>query len=229
MTLEAGHTSGRGDGFDDLRHEVLSQALMQAPFDGWTALMLRQAGDAAGVDRGTMKILFPDGIRDVLRFWSESVDEVMVEAMSAREFKDLKIREKVARAVTVRLEALEPHKEAARRAAALFALPSFAPVGARLTWKIADRIWRGLGDKSTDFNFYSKRTILSGVWSTTFARWLADDSDELEATKSFLADRIANVMQIEKFKAQVQKTNIDPLAPLKILSKIRYRQSGVRN
>ncbi|MEO0879331.1 MAG: COQ9 family protein, partial [Pseudomonadota bacterium] len=92
-----------------------------------------------------------------------------------------------------------------------------------------DRIWRGLGDKSTDFNFYSKRTILSGVWSTTFARWLADDTDELEATKSFLADRIANVMQIEKFKAQVQKTNIDPLAPLKILSKIRYRQSGARN
>ena len=61
-----------------------------------------------------------------------------------------------------------------------------------------------MGDASTDFNFYSKRAILSGVLSATFARWLGDDSDDEAATKAFLAARIDNVMQFEKLKARVR-------------------------
>ena len=37
-----------------------------------------------------------------------------------------------------------------------------ALAGARLAWRSADRIWRLAGDKATDFNHYSKRTILIG-------------------------------------------------------------------
>ncbi len=79
-----------------------------------------------------------------------------------------------------------------------------------------------MGDPSTDFNFYSKRAILSGVWSTTFARWLGDDSEDEAATKEFLAARIDNVMQFEKFKARLRDTGFDPEGMFGWLAKARY-------
>ena len=61
------------------------------------------------------------------------------------------------------------------------------------------------GDVSTDFNFYTKRAILAGVYSATLMRWLTDDSEDESATGAFLAARIENVMQFEKLKGRVRE------------------------
>jgi len=142
--------------------------------------------------------------------------------MAAPEFARLKIREKVAFAVRARLAAIRPQKEAARRAAAALALPIYGTLGAELAWKTADAIWRGLNDRSTDFNFYSKRGILTGVWLATLTHWLGDDSDDEGSTRAFLDARIENVMQIEKAKAKLREWNFDPAKPVAWLAKLRY-------
>ena len=77
-------------------------------------------------------------------------------------------------------------------------------------------------DKSTDFNFYSKRGILTGVWLSTLTRWLADESEDEAPTRAFLDARIDNVMQIEKVKGKVRELNIDPAKPVEWLAKLRY-------
>lgn len=212
------------DGFEPARRVLLEAALDEAAFDGWNSAMMSKAAKAAGIDASVVAAAFPDGVRDLLRYWSICNDEAIREAMADPVFSGLKIREKVAFAVNARLDVLRPHKEAARRAAALLALPPYTMLGAQLAWRTADTIWRGLGDKSTDFNFYSKRGILTGVWTSTFARWLADDSDDEGATQSFLDARIANVMEIEKAKAQIRKLGLDPAAPIRALARIRYPQ-----
>lgn len=213
------------DGFEPARRTLMEAALAEAAFDGWNGAMMDKAAASAGIDESVVAAAFPAGARDLLRYWSIRTDEAMRDAMAEPAFSSLKIREKVAFAVNARLDALRPHKEAARRAAALMALPPYTMLGAQLAWKTADAIWRGLGDKSTDFNFYSKRGILTGVWTSTFARWLADDSEDETATQSFLDARIANVMEIEKAKAQIRKLGLDPAAPIRALAKMRYPQS----
>ena len=208
--------------FEAQREAVLTEALKRAPFDGWTDVMLREAAHAAGVNASTLKNAFPGGARDVLQFWSERADDAMTSQMAGEEFAALRIREKVAAAVKARIAVLRPHKEAARRAAATLALPHNARFSASLAWRTSDAIWRGLGDGSTDINFYTKRAILSGVWSTTFARWLADDTEDETRTTTFLDRRIDNVMQIEKAKARLRDLPFDPTAPIRFLAKLRY-------
>ncbi len=214
--------ASEADGFDAIRRVILPALLARAPFDGWTGRTLNAAAREAGADPAAASDAFPRGIADALRYWSGVSDAAMLGAMAAPEFAGLKIRQKVAFAVRARLDALLPHKEAARRAAATLALPIHGRLGAELAWKTADAIWRGLGDKSTDFNFYSKRGILTGVWTTTFARWLADDSQDEAATNAFLDARIENVMQIEKAKAKIRELNIDPKKPIEWLARLRY-------
>ncbi|MFZ5615758.1 MAG: COQ9 family protein, partial [Pseudomonadota bacterium] len=87
--------------------------------------------------------------------------------------------------------------------------------------------WRAIGDPSTDFNFYSKRAILSGVLSSTMARWFADETEGETATKEFLRARIENVMQFEKLKAKARESGFDPEGVFGWLAKMRYPGAAV--
>ena len=75
----------------------------------------------------------------------------------------------------------------------------------RGTYSVRD-LWakKDLGDTSTDFNFYTKRATLAGVYSSTLLYWLNDRSPGSEATWGFLDRRIDDVMKIEKLKSQVR-------------------------
>jgi ubiquinone biosynthesis protein COQ9 len=129
----------------------------------------------------------------------------MQKALAGKDLKAMKIRERITAAVQARLSALRPHKEAARRAAAMLSLPMHAALGARLVYQTVDAMWRAVGDTSTDFNFYTKRATLAGVYGATAVRWFTDDSEDGKATDEFLAARIENVMQFEKFKAKASE------------------------
>ncbi len=220
--MENPDKTGGDDGFEAARAAMLDHCLTLAPFDGWTSRMLASAILAADVDAGTAKAVFPAGVRDVIRYWSAITDEKMAEAMAAPGFAEQRIRDKVAGAVRARFDLLREDKEALRRSAAALAAPTMGPLGAKLVWVTADAIWRGLGDKSTDFNFYTKRAILSGVITSTMARWLADNSEDEAATHAFLDARIENVMQFEKVKSQAKKLGLDPSAPIGWLARLRY-------
>jgi ubiquinone biosynthesis protein COQ9 len=200
----------------------LPAALRAAAFEGFTPLMLRKTAGEAGVSSADLAAAFPRGPIDLVEYWSAEADKASAAALQGDEAKALKIREKVALGVEARIAFLRPHKEAARRAAAFLALPHNAAAAARLVWNAADAIWRAMGDPSTDFNFYSKRGILSGVLSSTMARWFADDSDDEAETKSFLRARIENVMQFEKLKAKARDTGFDPEGMFGWLAKMRY-------
>jgi ubiquinone biosynthesis protein COQ9 len=104
-----------------------------------------------------------------------------------------------------RLSVVRDHKEAARRAAAFLTLPPHATLGVKLLYRTVNEIWRGIGDTSTDFNFYTKRAILAGVYSSTLLRWFTDKTPDESDTRDFLDRRIADVMRFEKFKAQVKE------------------------
>jgi ubiquinone biosynthesis protein COQ9 len=83
-------------------------------------------------------------------------------------------------------------------------------------------IWRAIGDTSTDFNFYTKRGLLSGVLTSTMIYWFGDNSEGNDETWKFLDRRIADVMQIEKVKAAVVKVAGTLPNPLTILGALRY-------
>jgi ubiquinone biosynthesis protein COQ9 len=210
------------DVFGPVRESILSEVLKAAAFEGFTPVSLARAAASAGQTKASLAAAFPAGATDLLAYWSSQADAAAATAIGFPHSPPLKIREKVARGIEARLDYLRPHKEAARRAAAFLALPHNAPHAARLVWASADAIWRAMCDPSTDFSFYSKRAILCGVLSATFARWLGDDSEDEAATKAFLAARIDNVMLFEKLKARVRDSGFDPEGMFGWLAKMRY-------
>jgi ubiquinone biosynthesis protein COQ9 len=187
------------------REAVLAAALPHAAFDGFTDAVMQKACLEAGCVTGDLTRLFENGPVSLIEFYSMSVDGEMETRLAAMDLKAMKIRQRIAAAVKTRLDILRPHKEAARRAAALLSLPMHAALGAKLLYRTVDAMWRSAGDTATDFNFYTKRGILAGVYGATAMRWFNDTSDDEAATDAFLAARIENVMQFEKFKGKAKE------------------------
>jgi ubiquinone biosynthesis protein COQ9 len=196
-------TDKRND--QEMRETVLAAALPHAAFDGFTDSMLQKAGAEAGVSKTELTRLFENGAISLVEFYSTHTDAEMEKRLGAMDLKAMKIRERIATAVKARLAILKPHKEAARRAAAMLSLPMHAALGAKLMYRTVDAMWRAAGDTSTDFNFYTKRGILAGVYGSTAMRWFNDTSEDEKPTDDFLAARIENVMQFEKFKAKAKQ------------------------
>ena len=188
----------------DPKGTILAAALIHVPFDGFTQSVLARAASQAGVSSQELRRLFPEGPLSLVQAFSEWADAEMVRALARQKLSALKVRERIALAIQSRIDVLSPHKEAARRAAAFLTLPPNAATGAKLLYRSVDSIWRAIGDTSTDFNFYSKRAILAGVYSATLMRWFSDASSDRSETDRFLQHRIDDVMKFEKFKARVR-------------------------
>ena len=188
-----------------LKRAFLAVALAHAAFDGFGEKLMAQARDDTGMDEEMVARLFPDGPLSLIEFYSADADARMLARLGEVDLTTLKIRTRIALAVKTRIAVLHPHKEAARRAAAFLSLPPHAALAAKLLYRTVDTIWRAAGDTSTDFTFYTKRGILAGVYSSTLMRWFNDTGEDEAATDAFLAARIENVMQFEKFKAAAKK------------------------
>ena len=134
----------------------------------------------------------------------------------------LKIREKITQLVKLRIETEVTYKEAAHRTISYLGLPQnhFKSLG--FLYRTVDLMWKAISDPSTNFNFYTKRMTLGGVYTSTFLYWLGDESENSEDTWDFLDRRIENVMQIEKLKAKYRNKDFKLPNIWRELGKKRY-------
>lgn len=211
----------------DTAERLLDAILPHVPFDGWSDTALRAAVGDCGLDPALARALFPRGGVDLALAWHRRGDAAMVAALAGQNLQALKFRDRVALAVRLRLEGLDV--DIVRRASALLALPHNAPEAARAIWGTADAIWTALGDTSTDGNWYSKRAILSGVYSAVVLYWLGDTSEGKSETWAFLDRRIEDVMRFESAKAKVRASPVlNPVLgwPLRLMERVRAPASS---
>jgi len=192
------------DHIAETKAALLEAAKMHVLFDGWSAETLTLAVKDAEIDPGLARLAFPRGAIDLAVYFHMEGDRALEAALKEADLSAMRYSERVAFAITKRLEIATPDRELVRRGAAFFALPIHAASGAKCVWNTADTIWNALGDTSRDINWYSKRTILASVYSASALYWLGDDSPNVENTRAFVARRIENVMSFEKTKGRIK-------------------------
>ena len=217
---------------DELRIALAPAIADSAIFDGWTQTALVAAAEMEGVDPALAKLAFkPDGRQthamQMVAAWIESIDLSMARDLPQEVLADRKIREKIRDLVLYRLDAVAGQEEAMRRALAIGSLPQNVRASLRGAWNSADIMWRLAGDTATDYNHYTKRAILSSLYSATLLVWLDDESEGKAETRAFLDRRIENVMQFEKAKAQwlgklPGGEKRESFSPARLLGRLRY-------
>lgn len=190
---------------EKIRDEILLEALPDVPFDGWTVACLEKAALRAGYGREMVRAVFPQGVKDAVSCLSHWADDQMLSRLKKAKVQSLRVRDRIALGVRTRLEILTPYKEAERLALSYWVRPLRKFEGIKLVWKTADCIWDWAGDTATDYNRYTKRTLLSGIIMATTFFWIADRSQDGQKTWDFLDRRIDDVLVLGKIAGKFKK------------------------
>lgn len=174
------------------RDAAIRAILPLVPQGGWT----RQTIAAAGLPEDRAAILFPRGGASAIEAWAELTDRDMADA--AGDLSGLRTPARIRALVAARLALLAPHKDAARRAVAVLALPWKAASAIRIAAGTADAVWRAAGDTSDDLSRYTRRATFAAIHAATMAFWLRDDDQDTGRALAFLDRRLAGLARFQR-------------------------------
>jgi ubiquinone biosynthesis protein COQ9 len=203
------------------RDALIEAMLPDVPFDGWSRAALRGAARRIGMPVAEALALFSGGPAELVARFSRWADRRMLDRLESLPLAQLRAAERIALAVNIRLEIVEPWREAVRRGLAVLTLPQHAPLALRLLYETVDGTWYAAGDSATDFSFYTKRATLAGIYAATLLYWLEDRSAGFADTRVFLDRRLADVARVGEARHRLQ-TALDRLPnPLRLLRPLR--------
>lgn len=212
---------------DEIQAFLAPHVAREAAFDGWGKEAVLNAAGAAKVDPELALLAFnSEGKRidpmDLIDAWILSIDAEMERCLPAEALAKMKIRERIQRLVEARIDLLAQNRESLRHALAIEAMPLNAPRALTWGWRSADKMWRLAGDTATDYNHYTKRTMLGSIYAATLAVLINDESEHQAETRAFVSRRIDNVMRFEKAKFQfLQRTEHMPSLS-RFIGRLRY-------
>jgi len=208
MKEEAKAETKSSDEEEAIKTKILDLALAHVPVHGWTRMSL-SAGAEDGGYSSLVSGLFPNEGSDLVFHHvnksNHALDIWMIKEVAALEAagKKLSISHFIKSAVAERLKMNEPYIKNQRwgEALAILSKPQNIGESVSLLQQACDDIWHRAGDRSTDMNWYTKRMLLAGVFSSTEIFMLQDTSENFQETWKFLDRRfedIAGLPQITK-------------------------------
>uniref|UniRef100_A0A2K6U9V6 Ubiquinone biosynthesis protein n=1 Tax=Saimiri boliviensis boliviensis TaxID=39432 RepID=A0A2K6U9V6_SAIBB len=162
---------------EQLQHRILTAALEFVPTHGWTAEAIAEGAQSLGLSSAAASMFGKDGSELILHFVTEC---------NARLTRVLEEEQKLALSILM--------------------LPHNIPSSLSLLTSMVDDMWHYAGDQSTDFNWYTRRAMLAGIYNTTELVMMQDSSPDFEDTWRFLENRINDAMNMGHTAKQVKST-----------------------
>nr|XP_010965645.1 ubiquinone biosynthesis protein COQ9, mitochondrial [Camelus bactrianus] len=197
---------------EQLQHRILTAALEFVPAHGWTAEAIAEGAQSLGLSSAAASMFGNDGSELILHFVTQcnarltrvlEEEQKLVQLGQAEKRKtDQFLRD----AVETRLRMLIPYIEHWPRALSVLMLPHNIPSSLSLLTSMVDDMWHYAGDQSTDFNWYTRRAVLAGIYNTTELVMMQDSSPDFEDTWRFLENRIKDAMNMGHTAKQVKST-----------------------
>lgn len=207
---------------ESLRLKLALAVGENAAFDGWTPKAVESAAARMGIEAAQARLAFPKEQAAMVDAYIQGVDAAMEAHFPPEKIAAMKVRDRIRALVWYRLEAMAPAREAVRTGLSVLARPQNVPLALRIGWRSADLMWRLTGDTATDYNHYTKRLTLAGVYASTLLAWLDDQSEGWAETGAFLDRRLADVMRFEKWKATVAGNDLHRPSLTRFLGRLRY-------
>ncbi|KFV40044.1 hypothetical protein N341_08699, partial [Tyto alba] len=211
-TGQGGQESEDYESEEQLQHRILTAALEFVPEHGWTAEAIAEGAKTLGLSVAAAGMFHSDGSELVLHFVSQCNTKLSELLEQEQKLLQLGKAEKkptdqfLRDAVEARLRMLIPYIEKWPQALSILLLPHNIPSSLNLLTSMIDDIWQYAGDQSTDFNWYTRRAVLTGIYNTTELVMMQDSSPDFEDTWRFLENRVADAMNMSETANQVQST-----------------------
>lgn len=190
---------------EDIRVEILDNALKYVPLHGWTREALAKGADDSGFSTVAEGMFKRGGADLVLHFVKTNNDELVnyMEKLKKSE-QDSKVSHFIRDVLEQRLRMLIPYISVWPEAMAFLIQPAVVADSTQELGRMVDDIWFHAGDTSTDFNWYTKRGMLAKLFVSTQMVMIKDQSPDFIDTWEFLDRRMRDIATFGRVSHSVQ-------------------------
>ncbi len=201
--------------------KILDNFLKIVAFEGWSKETLILAIKNSNIDEKLLPIIFENDILSLIEFLTHTRCQQLKKIVEKnQDFNSKKTHEKISYLIFNILNLDKDNKIAIKRLINFYLDPkNLIPIkncdqclGSRPLYQslkevyyVADFLWNICLDKSTDFNFYSKRMILAKILIRSTLFYVDDTSENSVRTQNFINLQLSKVLEFTKIKNSSKK------------------------
>lgn len=183
---------------DEIKSQILDHALEYVSLYGWTRKAISQGCEDAGYPSVSDGMFDNEGGDLVMHFVKKSnlklVDHMQEKLREQKESGEkLNVGALIRDTIEYRLRLIIPYIDVWPQAMQLLLSPKMLSVSTAELGRMVDDIWYLAGDRSADFNWYTKRGFLAKLYGSTQLYMLRDQSPDFQDTWLFLDRRLVLV------------------------------------
>jgi ubiquinone biosynthesis protein COQ9 len=183
------------------RLNILKFAKIIIADQGLTSKTLDNISDKYDLNINETKLLFPDGKNDLLQFTLEQLNNDLEEYCKKIDLIRLPIHKRIRKILLSKIYIMNKEKKFYKKIFLNVLLPNNKCSVPNQLYKSVDQIWFIAGDTSVDFNFYTKRLILAGIYSRIILFFFNNNNqNDLE---DLLDSNLKRVAKIPELKSKI--------------------------
>ena len=165
--------------------------------DGWSENILVKLV-SKNIDSSELAYFFPNGYKDIFKFSLDEINNSLEITISKTNIINLPLNKRIKKILMTRIEILNKDKKFYNKTFNHLLLPQNTKILKKNLYKSVDTMWYLAGDNSTDFNFYTKRLILSGIYLSTLLIFFNKNIEEAENNIDKSLKRIAKLPKLKE-------------------------------
>ena len=165
--------------------------------DGWSENVLEKLVNK-NIDSSELAYYYPNGYKDILKFSLDEINYSLEKIISKTNIINLPLNKRIKKILMTRLEILNKDKKFFNKTFNHLILPQNTKILTKSLYKSVDTMWYLAGDNSTDFNFYTKRLILSGIYTSTLLIFFNNNIEEAENNIDRSLKRISKLPKLKE-------------------------------
>ena len=165
--------------------------------DGWSENILVKLINK-NIDSSELAYFFPNGYKDIFKFSLDEINNSLEIKISKTNIINLPLNKRIKKILMTRIEILNKDKKFYNKTFNHLLLPQNTKILKKNLYKSVDTMWYLAGDNSTDFNFYTKRLILSGIYISTLLIFFNKNIEEAENNIDKSLKRISKLPKLKE-------------------------------
>ena len=153
------------------------------------------------VDENEAHLLFPEGYNDIIKFSLVQLNDDLENYCINLDLIRLPLHKRIRKILLSKILIMNKEKKFYKKLFLSLLLPKRSFSIPKQLYKSIDQIWYIAGDTSTDFNFYTKRLILGGIYLRVLLSFF--NNEDQASLEEVLDTDLQRVGEIPKLKSKI--------------------------
>ena len=181
------------------KEDILKKTKKIVSIEGWSSKIFSKL-QKQNIEENDLFYFFPDGYKDLLEYTLQNINEKLEYKLKKINLINFPINKRIKKILLLRFDILNEDKKFYKKTFNHLLLPTNNKISKKSLYNSVNTMWYLAGDNSTDFNFYTKRLILSGVYTNALFVFF---SKEMKYVDENIDKNLKRISKIPKIKERI--------------------------